>query len=126
LTLSYKFPARDSERRDFFFGEPLCQLAKRDSKLLQKAFCVLGCFETSKLRFGIGHFHGIAAPAPGIEAVFDRAGFLNVNFCATHLIGAAPYLTAFQSHRLLLCGSVVVSAKKHVRQQRFWGRGVSA
>jgi len=98
---------------------------KRDSKLLQKTFYVLGCFEMSKLRFGIGHFHGIAATAPGIGAVCDRAEFLYVNFRATHLINAAPYLTAFQSHRLLFCGSVVVSAKKHVRQERFWCRGVS-
>jgi hypothetical protein len=94
--------------------------------LLQKVFYVLGCFETPKLPFAIRHFHDIAATAAGIGGVCDRAELLYyVNFRATRLIDAAPYLTAFPSHRLLFCGSVVASAKKQVRQERFWCRGVS-
>jgi hypothetical protein len=69
------------------------------------------------LRFRIGHFHDISATAAGIGAVCDRAGFLYLNFRATLLINAAPYLTAFQSHRLLFCGSVVVWQRTYMPWQ---------
>jgi hypothetical protein len=61
----------------------------------------------------------------GLEPLADGAELLDVNFRAARLIDAAPYLTAFQSQRLLFCGSAVLSAKEPVRQEKFWCRGVS-
>jgi hypothetical protein len=67
--------------------------------LLQKALYLFCCFESSKLRPGVRHFHNAAANAPGIRIAFEPAAFNYLYFRATRLIDATPYLGSLQSHQ---------------------------